>query len=248
MPNIFVGSELENNQGSRYVITSINGRMKVSIRYLDDVGYEATLPAKSLKDGSIKNPYHPVIFGVGFMGVGKYRSAINGKRTPEYEAWKGMLSRAYDPKLHKRNSAYCDCTVCPHWHNFQNFAEWLNGQRNWGKKGYELDKDVLGDGNKVYSPENCELLPRRINLLRMKTKPRGDLPPGVSVSPNGKFRASCRDGEKNVKLGTHETKELAFEAYKNFKEKVIKEAAEEYRSCISERAYRTLMNTVVSYD
>lgn len=243
MPEIFVGSVLKNRQGSQFVIDSVNGRMNVSIRYLDTHGYQAVVSASAIKSGALKNPYQPKIYGVGFMGVGPFFSAIDGIRTPEYEAWKAMLSRAYDSSLHKRNPAYVGCRVCDEWHNFQNFAAWLNCQANWGQKGFELDKDVTKAGNKVYGPEFCELLPRRINALRMVTPSRADLPPGVSISPNGKYRSSCRAGGEigNVKLGTYDTKEEAFMAYKVFKEKVIRDAADQFRDVISDRAYQSMM-------
>lgn len=242
MPNVFVGSVLENNQGSRFVVESINGRMKVAIRFLDRYEHKAVVSAGAIKNGSIKNPYHPNVLGVGFMGVGEYRSAIGGKRTPEYEAWKAMLQRAYCSDLHARNPAYVGCEVQPAWHNFQTFAKWLNDQPNWGKNGFELDKDVTQAGNKVYGPDFCELVPRRINLLRMIPSANNGLSPGVTRSPNGNFRASCRDGSTCVKLGTYKTDGAAFLAYKQFKEGVIKKAAEEYRDVISERLYQSLIS------
>jgi len=246
MPEIFVGSVLRNNQGSEFVIEKIEGRMKVSIRYLDIHGHASVEAATLIKLGSIKNPYQPKIYGVGFMGVGPFRSAIGSIRTPEYEAWKAMMSRAYDKSLHARNPAYIGCSVCPEWHNFQNFAAWLNDQPNWGRSGFELDKDVTKAGNKTYGPEFCELLPRRINALRMTPKGREGLPPGVSISPNGKYRAQCRDGSVCVKLGTHDTKEDAFMAYKVFKEGVIREAADEFRSVISDRVYKSMISHEVT--
>lgn len=248
MPTIYIGSILTNKQGSKFIIESIDGRCKVGIRYLDERGYRTTVPAVSIKRGCIKNPYHPVIYGVGYMGVGGYRSAINGKRTAEYEAWKAMLSRAYDESLHKRNSAYIGCSVHKDWHDFQVFAAWLNAQPNWGKKGFELDKDIKKPGNKIYCKEFCELIPRRVNSLRLMTRARDGVPPGVTVSPNGKFRASCRNGVRDVKLGTFETKEAAFEAYKRFKEDIIKGAAEEYRDAISREAYLALINHEVVWN
>ena len=246
MPEIFAGSVLKDRQGYEFVIESVDGRMKVSIKYLDSFGHSTTVSSGRIKSGSIKNPYAPKIYGAGYMGIGPWRSTVCGERTAEYEAWKAMLSRAYDKSLHKRNPAYIGCSVCPEWCNFQNFASWINSQKNWGKPGFELDKDIARPGNKVYCPELCELIPRRINALRMVTKSREGLPPGVSISPNGKYRAACRDGSGNVKLGTHETKDEAFLAYKEFKEKVIRDAANKFRSEISEMAYQSMINHVVT--
>lgn len=240
MPNIYIGSELTNNQGAKFIIETIDGRCSVGIRFLDLYAHRVTTSASLINAGSVKNPYYPNVLGVGFMGVGEYRSTINGRRTPEYEAWKAMLQRAYCKDLHSRNPAYVGCSVSPEWHNFQTFAQWINAQPNWGVGGFELDKDVTQAGNKVYAPEYCELVPRRINLIRVKPKSLNGLPAGVSRSPSGKFRASCRDGKRSVKLGTFPTAQEAFLAYKEFKEGVIKSAADEYKNVISDRLYKSL--------
>lgn len=240
MANIIIGAIFVNNQGSKFIIEKIDGRMKVHIRYLDQHSYRAVVTTQNIKLGSVKNPYHPNVLNVGYMGVGDYKSAINGKRTAEYESWKGMLQRAYCPRLHARNPAYIGCSVDPIWHNFQNFAEWLNSQKNWGKDGFDLDKDILFDGNKIYGPQFCEILPRRINSIRMRAPTTNGLPQGVTKSPSGAFRASCRNGQKDIKLGTHKCKWAAFEAYRDFKENIIKQAAEEFKDEISKRVYLSL--------
>lgn len=240
------GEVLRNSEGSEFIVLSAASRNKLNIKYLDNFGHETTVSLGRVLGGSIKNPFAPKVYGFGYMGVGSHRSAIKGKRTPEYETWKAMMSRAYDARLHQRNPAYSGCSVCPEWHNFQTFADWLHSQDNWLKPGFEMDKDIAHPGNKIYGPEFCELIPRRINALRMVTRSREDLPPGVSTSPNGRYRASCRNGNGNVKLGTHSSKEAAFSAYKAFKESVIREAANYHRNEISERAYLSMINHAVT--
>ena len=52
----------------------------------------------NLKKGSIKNPYLPSLYGVGFFGIGKYNYKDNLNC---YRTWDGMLRRCYDEKNHK---------------------------------------------------------------------------------------------------------------------------------------------------
>jgi len=53
-------------------------------------------------------------------------------------------------------------TVCDEWLNFQVFAKWYNEQ---SYKHDDLDKDILSNGAKMYSPENCVLISRELNAF-----------------------------------------------------------------------------------
>ena len=104
----------------------------------------------------------------------------------------------------------------------------------------QLDKDILNKGNKIYSPNSCIFVPTRINQLFAKADAlRGDFPIGVSRSGN-KFRTRLHilNGEKY--LGTFNTPEEAFYAYKTFKEQYIKEVAEEYKDKIPQKLYEAM--------
>ena len=40
----------------------------------------------SFKNGSVKNPYHPSVFGIGYLGQGKYKSrGEDGNKTKAYK-------------------------------------------------------------------------------------------------------------------------------------------------------------------
>ena len=78
-------------------------------------------------------------------------------------------------------------------------------------------------------------------LLTKRQSDRGLLPIGVTKHGNN-FQAQCKISGKGKALGTFTTPELAFNAYKTFKEPYIKELAEKYKDTIDPRAYQALMN------
>lgn len=195
-----------------------------------------------IKNGKIKNPFHPTINGKGFYGIGKYTA--NDK---SYYIWKSMLNRCYDKKRQKSHFSYKNVRVCEEWHNFQNFAKWY--EENWKSEhmnsSWHLDKDILIKGNKVYSPETCCFVPSEINSLFTKNNVRrGDLPIGVQKAFS-KFVVYISKGNIRTYLGIFDTAEEAFQAYKTAKEQYIKEIADKWKYQISPKVYEVMCNYIV---
>ncbi len=230
-----------NNQGCPYEIINYENKRRCHIRFKN--GYETITGYSEILKGNIKNPYYPSVHGVGYIGVGKYLKSINGKLTKVYKKWGNMLERCYSKKYHAKRPTYVNCTVDERWHNFQVFAEWY--EENYKPEymeGWELDKDILVKGNKIYSPETCRLIPKEINsLLLSSITKRGNYPIGVSKKGK-KFKACISIKGISKPLGTFDTIEEAFQAYKNAKEEYIKEIAELWRGKISERVYQAMIN------
>lgn len=82
-----------------------------------------------------------------------------------YRKWKEIMRRCYSSNYHIKNPSYVDCNVCEEWHRFSNFKEWMMNQ-DWKEK--ELDKDILVPGNKVYSPDTCVFIDKKVNELFSK--------------------------------------------------------------------------------
>lgn len=178
-------------------------------------------------------------YGVGVFEKGKYSARtrmMDGtiKTNNYYSIWLSMLSRCYNtPQDSVRFKKYIDCEVCKEWHYFQNFAEWYV---NNSIDGYQMDKDILVRGNKIYSPETCCFVPQEINnLIEIRDQDRGQYMIGVNRDkrrPNSKFSARCSlliNGKRVYKaLGTYETEIDAFNAYKKHKEENIRYVADEY--------------------
>lgn len=74
-----------------------------------------------------------------------------------------MFNRCYSDTYHIVQPTYIGCGVSEEFHNFQNFALWYNKIKYDCKYDLELDKDFLYEGNKIYSPATCCLLPTEIN-------------------------------------------------------------------------------------
>ena len=143
-------------------------------------------------------------------------------RCPYYTAWCNMLKRCYYEPFLVKNPTYLGCSVCDEWLIFSNFKSWVKAQ-SW--EGKHLDKDILVQGNKIYSPELCIFVPTAINVLFVDRRSnRGKYPSGVTKI-RGKYRSRCRSNGKYEYLGLFDTPEQAFDKYKIFKLNVIKEAA-----------------------
>ena len=135
-------------------------------------------------------------------------------RCPAYTAWRSMLHRAYSKAYHNKKPTYKDVTVCNEWLIFSNFRKWFI--ENY-RDGYELDKDLLVIGNRVYSPENCIYVTPRINgFILNNSSRRGKHKIGVHWSKTtNKFTAQCNNvvTKKKEQLGQYTTEDAAHLAW-----------------------------------
>jgi hypothetical protein len=233
------------------VIEAYEGATDMWVRFTES-GHLIHTDYQSFKRGVVKNPYHKVVYGVGFIGEGKYKSGANGRNTKQYDLWRAMLQRCYSEKYQKKGQTYKGVTVCDEWHNFQNYSKWY--EENYysiENKIMCIDKDLLQKGNKIYSPDTCVFVPQFINTLFVKrNKLRGDLPIGVNKNRNKKskkYSAQCNNNKgDSVYLGSYNTPEEAFFAYKTYKEQLIKDVANEYKNQIPHKLYEAMVNYVVN--
>lgn len=183
-----------------------------------------------------------MIFGIGVNDSEKAISKKNVRNDKDYYLWHGMIQRCYDEKTHKKHPTYNGCTVCDEWLYFSNFKKWFD--ENY-VDGYQLDKDILVKGNKIYSPDTCCFVPHEINTLFTKSNAiRGDLPIGVQHYAKERYKTYIKLKGKVTYLGVYDKVGEAFNAYKIAKECYIKEVAENYYSkgLITEKVYNALLN------
>ena len=230
------GDVYKTNQGCDIEIVSFESKRSVTVSF--DNGHKATTTFQNIVKGQLKNPFLPIVAGVGFIGYGSETAFINGKDTKAYVKWVSMLNRCYRKPV---KATYEDCSVCDYWHNFQNFSVWF--KENY-IESFELDKDILVRGNRIYSPETCCFVPREVNLLFTKRQnKRGVYPIGVSLHKEGKFASQISLGNgKSKSLGLYITIEGAFLRYKYEKECFIKSVAEKHKPYITPKVYEALIN------
>ena len=244
-----VGQTHISNEGCIMKIIDYNITSDIIVEFQDENKAQVHTTYTNFKNGVVKNPYHPSVYNIGYYGVGKYKAYENGSNTKPYKFWFQMMNRCYSSKTLKTHPTYKDCTVCEEWHNFQNFAKWY--EENYYEISGEtmcLDKDILIQNNKIYSPETCCFVPERINLLFV-FKNRGELPTGVSKSRK-QYSANCsvldeNNKSKRIYLGLYKTIDEAFAIYKEFKETYIKQIADEYVGLIPDELYFAMYNYII---
>jgi len=165
------GEKGHNKQGYKMWILKYESANDITVQF--ESGYLVSSKYVNFITGNIKDPYSKSVYGKGYLGEGKYKASENGKNTKAYAAWNSMLQRCYDKSTSYNLESYVGCTVCDEWLNFQSFAKWYYDNHYKVKnKKLHLDKDIKYDGNKIYSPWTCLLVPSDINLMfRKNTNP-----------------------------------------------------------------------------
>lgn len=239
-----MGSFFLSSGGTDCVVIDYRSCYEVTVVFLDKYEHTITTSSGVLRTRAFTNPYDPTVYGVGYFGVGKYKSREvpeHHKKTKAYEIWRGMIKRCYSEKALAINPSYKGCSVCEEWHNFQVFAEWYINHEFYGLD-YELDKDLLVLGNKVYSPETCSLIPSAINcLLHSNKKMRGKYPIGVTES-KGSYLVQLSVNGENQRLGRYKTPEEAYIVYREAKERQVKNVAIENKLKIEDSVFKALMS------
>lgn len=239
-----LGERSFNSFGTEMEIIQYNKSNDIIVMFLDEYKTKVHTIYQNFKDGNVRNPYDKTIFGVGYIGIGKYDIYDNCIKRRSYQTWQNMLKRCYDNKTQNKQSTYIGCVVCGEWHNYQNFAEWYD------KNYYELDgcrmhldKDILGNGCKIYSPETCIFVPQRINMLFVaKSKSCDcDLPTGITRTflSDGTIKYNSMYNGKHIK--TFDNLSDALYNYNLKKKEHIKQVADEYRDKIPTRLYKALI-------
>ena len=241
-----VGKVCKSKSSGDFKILKYNDAKDVEIQFLK-TGFEASATLGNIRNGKVKDRYSPSVFGVGITGT-KYPTNEGGVNTKEYALWKNMLKRCYSDTCKKKQPTYEDCEVSENFKYYEYFYDWCQNQVGFGNQDWQLDKDLLIKGNKVYSEDSCVFMPQEINSLLVKcTASRGEHLIGVCWSKTNKaFRAMVRRNKgKREHLGLFNTELEAFNAYKQAKEAFIKEQANKWKSQIDDRAYEALMNYTV---
>lgn len=131
-----------------------------------------------------------------------------------------------DSKIILKLPSYSECSVCEEWKRYSEFKKWYDSH-SCGNDNLDLDKDILIEGNKVYSPDTCLLVPRKINelLSKRKRKNNGEYSNGVYLSRKKTYVAQLTKKGKSYHLGCFKTHEEALACYQKAKRQYILECA-----------------------
>lgn len=178
-----------------------------------------------MKTGKLSKPR--LVYGVGINDadyvVKKWEEIgyVDGKRKqkliwccPYYQVWTEMLKRCYSPKYQDRQPTYKGCSVSEEWLKFSNFKRWME-QQDW--EGMQLDKDLLFEGNKVYSAETCVFVTQMVNSFTTDCgAARGEWMIGVDWNKRAdKFMSRCSNPftKKREYLGLFNCQQEAHKAW-----------------------------------
>ncbi len=242
-----VGKVCKSNLSGDFKVLKYSDSKNIEIQFLN-TGFETKVQLGSIRNGEVKDPYLASVYGVGIVGT-KYPTMINGRKTKEYVLWCHMLERCYSDVYKKKKPTYEGCEVSNNFKSYEYFYDWCHIQVGFNNNGngnpFQLDKDLLIKGNKIYSESTCVFIPSEINSLLINcTASRGKHLIGVywSKTANAFVSRVSRNKGGSEHLGYFKTEIEAFKAYKKAKESFIKEQAEKWKDKIDERAYEALMN------
>lgn len=222
-------------------IVKYNGARESTVLLNDGTIIEGAF-YNNLKIGSLRNPNHPSVYGIGYIGQGKYTSQVDGKLSKAYDRWHSLLRRSYWKGYHASEKSYKDVYVCEEWHNFQNFAKWY--EENWKHYmvNWDLDKDIICPDCKYYSPETCRFVPLEVNkFFAIYNTKKTSLPLGVNMNGSG-FKGEVNVGLKRTIGKTFKTLEKAVQFYKVNKEEYATTLANRWKSVLDPTVYDKLIN------
>tara|TARA_B100001105_G_scaffold148940_1_gene119429 strand:- start:1917 stop:2660 length:744 start_codon:yes stop_codon:yes gene_type:complete len=217
-----VGNVYESRKFGPMEVTYLNGSRDVGITFLNTGTIVDNLQKGNVIRGAVKDFGCATVEGVGYLGTNRKVTSL-----PAYHCWKHMLVRCYSENYHSTRGTYRDCSVEKSWHNFTTFEVWFD--KNY-VEGYHLDKDLLEQGNRVYSKDTCCFIPDYLNSLIVEREIVVD---GceVGVSKRRKKGSTEYNGLYNIQisgnyLGRTGNLEDANSRYKEFKSLLFEEAAD----------------------
>jgi hypothetical protein len=172
---------------------------------------------EAMKD--VRMRYRRPIFGKCYNDADypvRYTEGGVNYRCPYYMRWYGMITRCYSEKFHRIYPAYVGCSVCDDWLYFSKFKAWMELQ-DW--EGKQIDKDLLIEGNKVYSPNACIFVSEALNKSLVTRKlHRGLYPLGVT-----KDKKAYSPSLSGVRLGNEPTPYAAHRKWQSAKVKSLQD-------------------------
>lgn len=196
----------------------------------EDVIMDVVNSVEYKQDGWNPWNYQRTLYDVGYMGMKMNTEMCH---STSYYKWKNMVQRCYDKKVHKKyKPEYKDKSVCEEWLNYSNFKIWFDEHFMPSKNNQiDLDKDLLVQGNKVYSPETCVFLLHYQNtMFERSAKDK------IYENEDGTFVIG--GGKKKTYATLKEAEDIVCERNQNR----IESVAEKCKGSIPTCAYEAMLN------
>ncbi len=221
-----IGTRFTTNEG--YKGTVISGGTKLNYCTIQIENWTTEATVSNIQSGKIKYPMHPSVQDIGYLGLNGHSRKTHKKA---YTVWSHMLKRCYCDKYHKQKPSYKKYTVDQSWHNFSIFITWFEKHYILN---YELDKDLLPNPSKMYSPKTCMFIPSSLNNFLSAPNSQNTLnTSGINQSKNGNYVARIHIENKPITLGTFKTLTEASDAYKKARTVEVLKQREIYKDIFS---------------
>ena len=207
--NEIIGKRFKSSPSNDFTVIFISseksGRMKLFEVEFDEINgykYKTLARKEDILKGRVKNPYYPSVYDVGYLG----NSTVIGNKT-QYDRWKNMISRCYNPKCEKYNTyGAVGVKVSDRWKCFEYYLEdfeKIDGYDKDNLSNLQIDKDTKVKGNKLYSLETCVFISVEENSKEMTL--RNTQKDFIAISPTGEQFESNHQREFAKEHGLHFT-------------------------------------------
>lgn len=215
-----IGENFHHPKYGEYYIIAYYNCNKVTIRFAN-TGYEYVTSYDHIKNLEVRDRFFKGKYG-NYSGIGEVDKEA-------YKTWYNMIHRC------NNENGYKDVSICDEWSDFSNFLKWYNNQ--YKEDGWHLDKDILSNNCRIYSPKTCCFLPPELNTFFEKHKNAK----GYSYNKKRKkYEAYCRDRGRYVHLGLYSTPAEARMAYIGYKRNLLEELVKPYFNKISVELYNAM--------
>lgn len=177
------------------------------------------------------------MFGIGYLGCSDADT-----KGEIYRKWANMMQRCYSEATHKIKPYYRDSRAHEEWWNFSNFREWYRENIIEGRK-FDLDKDILVQGNNIYGSDTCSLVTHYANTIFQH---RGIETNIVKSNIKGKFDASVSILGKTKEVGSFDTYEEAEKQLLLFRKETITKYANKNRNKVPYKVYEAMIKWEVA--
>ena len=153
----YEGKTFKSNNYGDFVVLEYVDKNNVTIKFNRTGGMRQTTTA-SILNGNVLDYDVPSVFGVGVVDE-QFRKQGILHRMKSYKVWTAMLKRCYSNTNKGFYHTYENCKVSDKFLRFRNFDKWCKQQVGFGGEYFDLDKDILCKGGKIYSEDTCCFIP-----------------------------------------------------------------------------------------